>query len=136
MKELDFTNRELIDRYYRTKFTYEISNYFIVNDWQPLRHSEDKTVTNDSIVEHLYKRTKWTFEGDPAIYMGAGPWWNMNQNFEFCGMFAYMFIKDRCIRKVCGDEEAFRFCKEFTFPLFHDGQPIKTFDVLAVLKEA
>ena len=135
MTILDFSDRKLIDKYYREKFTIDISNYFVVDGWQS-QTWQKQYVTGDTVVRNLYKRTDFTFDGEPAIYMGAGPWCNVEQNYEFSGIFAYMFIADRCIRNVCGDSEALRFCREFNWPIFVDAQPYDAFDIVAVLKEA
>lgn len=136
MEILDFSNVKLIDRYYREKFTFDVSNYFKVNGWRGLNYKQDFEVTTDTYISNLYTRGRSSFNGEPAIYMGCGPWWNTNQNFEFSGMFAYMYIATKCIRKHCGNEDAFLFCKEFTFPLILDNQALEDFDVVATLKEA
>lgn len=136
MQLLDFNNVKLIDKYYREKFTYDISNYFNVNGWKHFNYKKDFKVNIDTYISNLYTRGCHPLNGSPAIYMGCGPWWNANQNFEFSGMFAYMYIVTKCIRKHCGNEDAFQFCKEFTFPMIVDHQALEDFDVVATLKEA
>lgn len=136
MEILDFSNVKLIDKYYREKFTFDVSNYFIVNDWRHFNYNKDFMVTTDTYITNLHIRGRSEINGEPAIYLGCGPWWNINQNYEFSGMFAYMYIATKCIRKHCGNEDAFLFCKEFTFPLILDHQALEDFDVVATLKEA
>lgn len=136
MKKLDFSNIKLIDKYYREKFTFDVSNYFQVNGWRQFNYRKDFEVTTDTYISSLYTRGTRIINGEPAVYMGCGPWWDKNQNFEFSGMFAYMYIASKCIRKHCGNEDAFLFCKEFTFPLILDNQALEDFDVVATLKEA
>lgn len=136
MKTLDFSNVKLIEKYYREKFIFDISNYFKVNGWSELNYNKNFEVTPDTYISNLYTRGKRSINGEPAIYMGCGSWWDTNQNFEFSGLFAYMYIATKCIRKHCGNENEFLFCKEFTFPMILDNQDINDFNVVATLKEA
>ncbi len=83
MNKLDFSSRELLDKYYKEKFTYDLSNYLVVNGWKELDYSRKYKVSEDTSVLNLHTRGQYTFDGDPAIYMGCGPWWNVQQNYEF-----------------------------------------------------
>lgn len=137
MRKLDFSNVQLIDKYYREKFTFDVSKYFEVNGWRNPDHKKDFEVTTDTFIFNLYTRgSKCCIDGLPATYMGCGPWYNTNQNFEFGGIFAYLYIATKCIRKHCGNDEAFQFRKTFTFPSINDQQAIEDFDVVATLREA
>lgn len=142
IKGLHFTE-DLVKRYWQEKFHYDLSNYFIVNDWKPLQYDIRHIVSVWSTVEHLNQRSdEGIFDGSPAVYMGCGPWWNTEQNFVFSGIFAFLHIVERSISKICGkndyfegNEESYRFCKEFTLPLFLEVQS-NEFDIVWVLKEA
>lgn len=136
MKAFDFSNKSLIDKYYREKFAYDMSNYFKVNGWRKLNYQKDYKVNTDTLIADLHIRGDYALSGEPAIYMGCGPWWNVEQNYEFSGMFAFMYIATKCICKYCGNEDAFLFCKTYTFPLIDDKQAVEDFDVVATLKEA
>ena len=81
MKTFDFSNKSLIDKYYREKFTFDISNYFKVNGWKELNYKKDFEVSTDTFIADLYARSDYALNGEPGIYMGWGPWWNVEQNF-------------------------------------------------------
>ena len=136
MNRLDFRNRDLLDKYYKEKFIFDISNYFVVNGWRQFNYKKDFIVDADTYIMNLHSRGRHTFDGDPAIYMGCGPWWNVVQNYEFSGIFAFLYIASKCIRKHCGNEKAFEFCQKYCFPLIDDKQTCEDFDVVATLKEA
>jgi hypothetical protein len=136
MNKLDFSNRELLDKYYKEKFTFDLSNYFVVNGWKKLDYSRKYKVSEDTFVLNLHTRGQYTFDGDPAIYLGCGPWWNTPQNFEFSGIFAFLYLATKCIRKHEGGEKALLFCQQYCFPIFGDEQTKEDFDVVATLKEA
>ena len=136
MNRLDFGNKELLNKYYYEKFVFDISNYFVVNGWKPFNYKKDFKVDTDTYIKNLHTRGRHTFDGDPAIYMGCGPWWDVQQNFEFSGIFAFLYIAMKCIRKHCDNEKAFEFCQKHCFPLINDRQAIEDFDVVATLKEA
>ena len=73
MNRLDFSNRDLLDKYYKEKFIFDISNYFVVNGWRQFNYKKDFKVDADTYIKNLHSRGRHTFDGDPAIYMGCGP---------------------------------------------------------------
>ena len=96
MKELSFTH-SLVNRYYHEKLMRDIKNYFVL--------SGDKEVTC------LHLRGENPFNGYPGVYGGAGPWWCTEHNFVFSGMFFYIYVVQKSIRKVCGDDNDICFCR-------------------------
>lgn len=137
MDRLDFSNRELTDQYYKEKFTSDLSHYFVVEGWKELNNIKDFQIDTSTRIANLYIRGRNQSDGYPAVAVeGGSEQDNKRQNFEFSGMFAYMYITTKCIRKHCGDEKAFLFCKEYVFPLIDDKQALDDFDVIATLKEA
>ena len=136
MVKYDFSDRSLIEKYWREKFNFDMSNYFVVSGWPTFAYGKRHKTKEDTCLIHLYERRSGIAEGEPAIYMGCGPWWNVHQNFEFSGMFAYLYIVSKCLRKHYGDEKYFLFCQTYNFPLISDGQTREDFDIVATLKEA
>lgn len=126
MNTLKFSTN-LVDRYYKLKFMYDMNNYFNIYKY---RNEE---------VSHLFclfKRNKNPINGSPGVYMGAGPWWSTEHNFMFSGIFAYMLITNKCISKMRSNNELLQFCKQFDWPLIKCVQSNDDFDVIAALKEA
>ena len=135
MKNYDF-NAEYIMRYYNEKFHFDMACYFVIPGWESLNKNNTYEVKEDTILKDLYQRGDSAFSGEPAVYMGAGPWYSSAQNYIFSGMFAYMYITQKCIHHVCGEEVAHIFCKKFNFPILRDVQHPESFDIVAALKEA
>ena len=121
MKELSFTH-SLVNRYYHEKLMRDIRNYFVL--------SGDKEVTC------LHLRGENPFNGYPGVYGGAGPWWCTEHNYVFSGMFFYIYVVQKSIRKVCGDDNDICFCRVLDWPIFHDIQPVEDFNPIASLREA
>ena len=135
MRELTFTY-ENIDRYYQKKFMFDMCNYFVIEGCDFIPRGTFPQMTEQNVIRKLYKRGQLAIDGSPAVYMGAGPWCSTEQSFEFCGMFLYMWLVDKCLRKLCGKDDALLFCKTFGWPIIESVQPDEDFDLVATLKEA
>ena len=135
MRELIFTY-ENIDKYYQKKFMFDMSNYFVIEGWDFIPRGTFPEMTEQNVIRKLYERGQLAVDGSPAVYMGAGPWYSTEQSFEFCGMFLYMWLVDKCLRKLYDKDEALLFCKTFSWPIIESVQPDEDFDLVATLKEA
>ena len=58
MNRLDFSNRDLLDKYYKEKFIFDISNYFVVNGWMQFNYKKDFKVDADTYINPTL--TLWT----------------------------------------------------------------------------
>ena len=121
MKELSFTYT-LVDRYYREELMRDIKNYFVLSD--------------NGEVTSLHQRRENSFNGYPGVYEGADSWWGTEYNYMFSGMFFYMYVIQKSIRKVCGKDRELLFCRAHDWPVFDDIQPIDDFNPIASLREA
>ena len=135
MRDLTFTY-ENVDKYYQKKFMFDMCNYFVIKGWDYIPRGTFPDVTEQNIIRKLYKRRPLAIDGSPAVYMGAGPWRSTEQSFEFCGMFIYMWLVDKCLRKLYGKDDTLLFCKTFSWPIIESVQPDEDFDLVATLKEA
>lgn len=135
MRKLTFTY-ENIDKYYQKKFMFDMCNYFVIEGWDFIPRGTFPQMTEQNVIRKLYKRGQLAVDGSPAVYMGAGPWRSTEQSFEFCGMFVYMWLVDKCLRKLYGKDDALLFCKTFSWPIIESVQPDEDFDLVATLKEA
>ena len=127
---------EHIDKYYQKKFMFDMSHYFEIEGRNFIPRGTFPEMTEKNVIRKLYKRGQLAIDGSPAVYMGAGPWYSTEQNFEFCGMFIYMWLVDKCLRKLYGKDDALLFCKTFCWPIIKSVQPDEDFDLVATLKEA
>ena len=135
MRDLTFTY-ENVDKYYQKKFMFDMCNYFVIEGWDYIPRGTFPQMTEQNVIRKLYKRGPLAIDGSPAVYMGAGPWYSTEQSFEFCGMFIYMWLVDKCLRKLYGKDDALLFCKTFSWPIIESVQPDEDFDLVATLKEA
>lgn len=94
MNKLDFSNRELLDKYYKEMFTFDLSNYFVVNGWKELDYSRKYKVSEDTFVLNLHTRGRYTFDGDPAIYLGCCPSVPISRTY----FFEADHFKSECIK--------------------------------------
>lgn len=133
MKQLDFSSRSLVDRYYRERFVRDLGNYFVIHGWKANGRNNDRFTQ----IKNLYTRGFNPIDGSPAIYMGCGPDAREEENYLFSGIFAYMYLATKCIYRHCGFDQGQRFCMTFNFPSWiNDHQTNEDFDVVATLKEA
>lgn len=137
MRQLDFSNRLLIDRYYQKKFTFDFNNYFAFSGRKRAYRNKGKESTSLSRIDNLHTRGFNPLDGSPAIYMGCGPNASVVQNYLFSGMFAFLYLATKCINKHCGSEVVKDFCMKHAFPCYiNDHQINEDFDVVSALKEA
>ena len=127
---------EHINKYYKKKFMFDMSRYFEIEGWDFIPRGAFPEMTEKNVIRKLYKRGLFTFDGLPAVYLGTGPWYSTEQNFEFCGMFIHMWLVDKCLRKLYRKEDALLFCKTFSWPIIETVQPDEDFDLVATLKES
>ena len=121
MKELSFTYT-LVDRYYHEELIRDIKNYFVLSD--------------NGEVTSLHQRGDNPSDSYPGVYGGADSWWVTERNYMFSGMFFYMYVIQKSIRKVWGKDRELLFCRVHDWPVFDDIQPIDDFNPIASLREA
>ncbi len=121
MEEFSFIY-SLVDRYYREKLMRDIKNYFVLSD--------------NGEVTSLHQRGEIPSSGYPDVCGGTGSWWGTEHNYMFSGMFFYMYVIQKSIRKVCGKDKEILFSRALGWPIFHDVQSVEDFNPIASLREA
>lgn len=130
-------DEDLVCRYFTEKFTQDVANYFVIGcNSQVYSKLTNYEVSKEVVLNNLLDRTKKAIDGSPGIYMGCGPWWAIEHNYLFSGIFAYMYIVQKILSYVIGGDSSFEFCKKYKFPILKDSQSEKLFNIIDVLKEA
>lgn len=125
-------NREIVEKYYKESFTFDLFNYFEISNWGS--DEGQLCVSEETCFDNLHQR-KQTASDVNTITPVCYSWKARERDFIFSGIFAYLYIAQKSIFKY-SNRDVSTFNKAFSFPNLQDSCPNGYFDAVVALKEA